>query len=509
LETEWSEVDVTLSGDICCVSAGVHAIWPKNRAAEVRAFIKAWKSVKADGAKEGRKMDCVKCKRKEKKSVSVQNAKQAEETCDEWSWVEPAVWTERMLNTLETGVKGGKWFSLIDKVYKPANLEASFKSVKSNKGAAGTDKVTIAGYEKHLEHNLHKLGEQLSNGQYEPQAVKRCYIEKSGGREKRPLGIPAVRDRVVQKALCNVLEPIFEHGFYDDSYGFRPGRGCKDALREVYGELKSGKEYVLDVDLKSFFDTIDHELLMTELEKKISDGRVLELIRKFLKQEVLEESSYWKPENGTPQGGVLSPLLANIFLNELDWLIPKAGVRMIRYADDFVVLCRSSEEAEIVLSRIREWCKMRKLILHPEKTRIVNMGQNSAYFEFLGYRFKRTQGKGKIIRVPRQRSVKSLRDKVRNYTKRANGHSLARIIESINPVLNGWYEYYKHSHKSVHWKLDGWIRMRLRSILRKRAKRKGCGNRTEHYHYPNEYFHKLKLFSLEQAWTREVQSLRC
>jgi RNA-directed DNA polymerase len=451
----------------------------------------------------------VKYKWKEKKSVTVRNAKQTEETDEQWSWVEPTVWTERMLNTLENGVKGGKWFSLIDKVHKKANLQSAFKSVRKNQGAAGVDKVTIKRYENHLEHNLSKLEEQLESSKYNPLAVKRCYIEKSGGSEKRPLGIPAVRDRVVQKALCNVIEPIFENEFSSDSYGFRPSRGCKDALREVHSELERGNFHVVDADLKSFFDTIDHEILMELVEKHVSDGRVLNLIRKFLKQEILDEMKHWTAERGTPQGGVLSPLLANIFLNELDWIMPEAEIRMVRYADDFVILCETREQAEYALNKVRKWCNSRKLTLHPAKTRIVNMTEASAYFEFLGYRFKRTKAKGKLICLPRQKSIKSLKDKIRPITKRTNGHSMEVAISSINTILKGWYEYYKHSPSNVGRNLDGWIRMRLRSILRKRNKRKGRGRGADHQRYTNNYFHNLGLFSLKRARALEVQSLRC
>jgi RNA-directed DNA polymerase len=441
--------------------------------------------------------------------VIVQEAKQTEETYDKWSWAEPSIWTARMLNTLETGVKGGKWFSLIDKVYKRENLLSAFNSVKSNKGTSGIDNISISKYEAQLEHNLGKLKDGLENNQYSPLAVKRVYIDKPGSKEKRPLGIPAVRDRIAQKALCNVIEPIFETVFAPDSYGFRPGKGCKDALREVQAELKSGRHYVIDADIKSYFDTIEHECLMQLVEEQISDGRVLELIRRFLKQEVIDEMNHWTPEKGSPQGGVLSPLLANIYLNELDYAIPETGIRMIRYADDLVIMCETLEQAEYALNKVRRWCDGRKLTLHPDKTRIVNMTQPSAYFEFLGYRFKRTIGKGKIIRVPRQKSIKSLCDKVRHETRRTNGRSIKQTITSLNPKISGWFEYYKHSHESVFIKLDGWIRMRLRSILRKQTKRKGRGRGKDHLRYPNQYFHDLELFSLEQSRQSLVQPLRC
>lgn len=444
---------------------------------------------------------------KREETVTVPMAKQTEDIRSRWGWVEPTVWTDRMLNALETGVKGDKWFSLIDKVYDKRNLAKAFQSVAANRGAPGIDCVTIKDFERHLEHNLDKLSERLARETYEPLPVKRVLIDKPDGKGKRPLGVPAVRDRVVQKALCNVIQPIFEIGFSPDSYGFRPGMGCKDALRQVQAELRSGKRYVLDADIKSFFDSIDHELLMSLVERNISDGRTLSLIRQFLEQNVFDGQERWTPEEGTPQGGVLSPLLANIFLDELDWLVPAEGVRMIRYADDFVVLCDSPEKAKAALDKIRKWCGEWKLTLHPDKTKIVDLSEREAYFDFLGYRFKRTKGKGRLIKVPRPKSLKSLRNKIRPLTKRCNGHSMEAIIGKVNPILKGWYEYFKHSHDCAN--VDGWVRMRLRSILRKRRKRKGRAKGGDHHRYPNSFFHALGLFSLEHARVAEVQSLRC
>ena len=227
-----------------------------------------------------------------------------------------------MLMALKVGVKGGKWHSLIDKLFSPATLEAAFAQVEANAGAAGVDHVTVEQFAKREDANLKRLSEELRSGRYRPQRIRRHYIPKLGSREKRPLGIPTVRDRVVQTALRLVLEPIFEKDFAAHSYGFRPGRGCKDALRRVDELLKAGYGHVVDADLKSYFDTIPHDRLMTLVGQKVSDGRMLTLIEMFLKQGVLDGMQEWTPEMGSPQGAVISPLLSNIYLNPLDHALP-------------------------------------------------------------------------------------------------------------------------------------------------------------------------------------------
>lgn len=248
----------------------------------------------------------------EARPAAVHEAKQAGEVRARWAWAEPCVWTEQMMTALEVGVKGGKWFSLIDKVSKPRTLLRAFERVKANGGAAGVDHQTIAMYEQRLEQQTEYLARALKEGSYQPAAVRREWIPKPGSREKRPLGIPTVRDRVVEKALLVTIEPIFERGFAEQSYGFRPGRSCKDALRRVDQLLKQGLTWVVDADLKSYFDTIPHERLLKQIEEKVADGRVLELIHKYLKQGVLEEMQEWTPEAGTPQGAVMTPFTQKI-----------------------------------------------------------------------------------------------------------------------------------------------------------------------------------------------------
>ena len=273
-------------------------------------------------------------KPKEERPATVPEAKQAGETDSGWEWVEPTVWTERMLSALEEGVKGGKWYSLMDKVYRLPNLLSAYKEVKRRGGGAGVDHETIKMFERDLTTKLRKLSAELASGRYRPRAIKRTWIPKPGSREKRPLGIPTVRDRVAQAALRHVLEPIFERDFAEQSYGFRPKRGCKDALRRVNGLLEAGQHWVVDADLKSYFDTIPKEELMKRIEGKVSDGRIHEMLLLYLNQEVMEGMAGWIPEAGTPQGSGISPLLSNIYLDELDQIMKQLGYEMVRYADD-------------------------------------------------------------------------------------------------------------------------------------------------------------------------------
>lgn len=425
-------------------------------------------------------------------------AKQAEDVRARWAWTEATVWTDRMLTALENGVKGGQWFSLIDKVSSEANLFWSFVKVAQNKGAAGVDHITVDEFARHDSKNLKRLAQQLADGTYRPQAGRRVWIPKPGGKEKRPLGIPTVRDRVVQTALRNVLEPIFERDFAEQSYGFRPRRSCKDALRRVDGLLKAGYHYVVDADLKSYFDTIPHEKLMDLIKQKISDGSVLKLIELFLKQDVMDGLQQWTPDKGSPQGAVISPLLSNIYLDPLDHLMASRGFEMVRYADDFVIMCRTRLEAEQALAVVQQWTAEAGLILHPQKTCIVEAQTEG--FDFLGYHFHAGH------RRPRNKSLKKLKDAIRAKTKRTNGHSLQFITAELNRVLRGWFEYDKHSHHHTFSSLDGWIRMRLRSILRKRSGRRGRGRGLDHHRWPNAYFADVGLFSLVTAHRLACQS---
>jgi RNA-directed DNA polymerase len=403
-----------------------------------------------------------------------------------------------MLATLEAGVRGGKWHTLIDKVFSPLNLLASCRKVLANAGAAGVDHVTVEQFAERSREELERLGSVLRNDTYHPQDILRTWIPKPGSKEKRPLGIPTVRDRIVQTALLHVLEPIFDHTFVEHSYGFRHGRSCQAALRQVESWLEEGFVYVVDADLKSYFDTIPHDRLLARLSEKVSDRRVLKLLKQFLQQGVMEGLASWTPEEGTPQGAVVSPLLANIYLNPLDHRMAQASFKMVRYADDFVILCRSPEEAERALALVQQWIVDNGLTLHPTKTRIVDARTDG--FDFLGYHFR-----GRL-KLPRQKSLAKLKDKVRIHTKRTTGQSLECIIARLNPTLRGWFVYFRHCPAPVYRHLDSWIRMRLRSILRKRQKRRGRGRGRDHQRWPNAFFTERRLYSLSVAHASYCQS---
>jgi RNA-directed DNA polymerase len=397
-----------------------------------------------------------------------------------------------MVTALEHGVKGDKWFSLMDKVFSPANLAAAWQKVQANAGAAGADHQTIEMFATCAAANLEHLHTQLRAGTYRPAVIKRVWIPKPGSREQRPLGIPTVRDRVVQTAVRQVIEPIFEREFCTHSYGFRPGRGCQQALSRVSELLAGGYGWVIDADVRQYFDSIPHERLLDLVRERIADGKVLQLIADFLQQGVLDGLTEWTPEQGTPQGAVISPLLANLYLHPLDKLAQTRGWEMVRYADDFVVLCRSQAEAHATLQEIAEWMSAAGLRLHEEKTRIVEMGQRGG-FDFLGYHFEAG------YKWPRRKSEQQIKEKLRPQTRRHDGRSLRAISAGLSRTLRGWYEYYKHSNGNIFRRLDQWLRGRLRSILRRREKRKGRARGSDHQKWPNAYFAEQGLYSLATA----------
>jgi RNA-directed DNA polymerase len=413
---------------------------------------------------------------------------------ERWEWVERSIWTDRMLRSLQRGIEGRKWFALIDKVYRMANLQSAFNQVWRNAGGAGIDGQSVKQFEAQEEQQLQQLSRELKNGVYRPAAVKRVWIPKAGSTEKRPLGIPVVRDRVAQTALRNVIEPIFERDFAEQSYGFRPRRATKDALRRVEELLNQAHHWVVDADIKGYFDSIPHGKLTAKVGAKISDGRILELIESYLKAGVMEQCKGWEATNqGTPQGGVISPLLANIYLDELDWKIANAGMQMVRYADDFVVLCSSQTQAQAALELISQWIQEAQLQLHPQKTKIIDATQPGG-FEFLGYHFERGH------KWPRHKSVLKVRASLRKQTGRTNGQSLEYTIARLNPILKGWYNYFRHGKVHTLRSLDGWVRGRLRSMLRKRTKRKGkAKGGPDHQRWPNRFFEEAGLFNLSTA----------
>jgi RNA-directed DNA polymerase len=430
---------------------------------------------------------------------------QVEDTRAPWWWVERTVWTERMLTRLTSGESADRvWFRLWDKTYAPANLASAFHKVWRNGGSAGADAQTVAHFAKHAEEELSRLAEQISGGTYRPQPVRRAWIPKPGSKEKRPLGIPAVRDRIVQGALRHVLEPIFEAEFAEHSYGFRPGRGAKDALRRVDTLLKAGHDWVVDADLKSYFDTIPHDRLLALVKARVADGRVLALVERFLRAGVLEENKGWKPtECGTPQGGVISPLLANLYLDPLDHQMERGGWEMVRYADDLVILCRTEAEAQAALAAVSTWVSGAGLTLHPEKTRVVDVRAIGG-FDFLGYHFERG------MKWPRKKSLGKLKDRVRAKTSRLDGRSLRAIVTDVNRTVRGWYGYFQHSKANVFTEVDGYVRRRLRSLLQKRRGRTSQGLGAAHQRWPNKWFARRGLLSLkaEHEWTRTIVALR-
>jgi len=417
-----------------------------------------------------------------------------------WSWVEASVWTERMLAALGNGVKGGKWHSLIDKVYASQTLWAAWKRVASNHGAAGIDRMSVEFFEANAEYYLTGLGKELRNGSYKPSPIRRVHIPKGKGKT-RPLGIATVKDRIVQGALKLVMEPIFEKEFLPVSFGFRPESSCKDALRVVDSSLKEGFTWVVDADLQNYFDTIPKQALMKLVETKISDANISKLLQQFLDQQVVEGMSQWTPVAGTPQGSVISPLMSNLYLHGLDELLSNSGVRYVRFADDFVAMCRTQQDAEKVLVAIQDWVGSHDLVLHPEKTHVGNCVEKGQGFEFLGYRFE--AGK----RWVRPKSKQALRDKIRLLTSRLRSGNLESIIKELNAVLRGWFGYFKHAYRSTFRDVDGFVRRRLRAILRKREKRPGFGRTSrDHKLWPNAFFASHGLFTMHDAFAVASQS---
>jgi RNA-directed DNA polymerase len=404
-----------------------------------------------------------------------------------------------MLTALEQGVRGGRWHTLSDKVYQPSNLALASTTVLGNQGAAGIDGQTVGQFHAHHAEELRRLEIELWADRYRPQPVRRTWIPKPGSTDQRPLGIPTVRDRVVQTALLHVLEPIFDVTFAEHSYGFRHGRGCHHALERVEALLKEGYVYVVDADLKSYFDTIPKDRLMARVRERVSDSQVLRWVQMFLDQGVMDGLQEWTPEAGTPQGAVLSPLLANIYLNPLDHQLAEVGLAMVRYADDFVILCRTREEADQALALVKGWVEDNGLTLHPDKTKIVDARAEDV--NFLGYLWR-----GRL-RLPRKKSLVKLQDTIRAKTRRTNGNSLTQMVRSLNATLQGWFGYFRHCYWTVFRNLDSWIRGRLRSILRKRARRRGRGRGRDHQRWPNHYFADQGLFSLLAAQGRLCQSL--
>ena len=379
-----------------------------------------------------------------------------------------------------------KAHSLIDKVYRWDNLLSAWKRVRANKGAHGIDRATIRHFEADLEIHLREIQRKLMQRRYTPKPVRRVYIPKaSDPKKRRPLGVPVVSDRIVQQAIVQIVDPIFDPEMSKRSYGYRKGRRAHDAIATAIQDAKDGYRQVLDADLAAFYENIDHDVAMSRVRARIADGRVLELIEAFLKAGVMENGVVSVAEAGTPQGGVLSPWISNLVLDDLDKAIEAKGWRHVRYADDFVVLCRSREEAIHALAHVKEVLEGLKLSLNETKTRLTDFENG---FDFLGFRFQHFQ-----LGI-RPKAIDNFKDKVRKLTRRQLGRNVEAVLADLNPVLRGWAGYFGVSQVSkVMTVLDGWIRMRVRSF---RYKRK-CHH--DNWRLPNKRLEKWGLLSLHQC----------
>ena len=411
-----------------------------------------------------------------------------------------------------------KWYSLFDKIYQKENLAEAFKQVKRNHGAPGVDGVTVEKYESELSENLELIQTELKTKTYTPSPVRRVMIDKPDG-GKRPLGIPTVKDRVVQQAVVNKMNPIFDDGFHPSSYGYRKGRSQAQAIEKATQFARKYQfRFAVDMDLSKCFDRLDHEFLINEVAKKISDGSVLWLIRTFLKSGALEDGRFIETEEGSPQGGVISPLLSNIYLDVFDQEMKARGIRIVRFADDILIFAVSKAEAgnyKALATMILE--KQMKLTVNKEKTHITSLEQG---IDFLGVKILM-----KYITIQEKR-LKRFKDKIRRITKRNSGRPLELVVKELTPVLRGWINYYKIADiKKRIQGLMSWIRRRLRMIkmkqwktykpMHKEIRRKGFTGYDQvkmdvrrwknskvhiiHMLMPNSYFEELGLYDLTQV----------
>lgn len=374
-----------------------------------------------------------------------------------------------------------KHHSLTGRITPTLMLQA-FRNVRKNHGAAGIDRDSLDAFEINLGDNLLSLMRQLKDRSYRPLPLRRVWIPKGQG-QQRPLGIPAVRDRVAQEVVRLLLSPLFERLFHEDSYGFRPGRNCHQAVRKVLELHQQGYTHVLDADIKGFFDNLPHKVIMAALAAEVADGNILGLVERFLKAGVMEDGAFQPTTVGTPQGGVISPLLANIALNSLDWQLHDAGLRFVRYADDFVVLCRSAAAVQEAHALVQRHLTSLGLTLSAEKTKTTKFRDG---FAFLGFAISAWSV------TMRPKAVEKFKDKVRDLTPRH--HNLdAAVIKKLNAVIRGTANYFATSFAAVgdcFRGLDRWIRMRIRCLKYKRKSRADNGR------FRLVHFRRLGLVSL-------------
>ena len=373
-----------------------------------------------------------------------------------------------------------KVHSLIDKVYKRKNLEMAWEKVKANRGSGGIDGQTLEAFGEQLDLQLDRLQSELTEETYQPQPVRQVPIPKAGKLgEFRTLGVPTIYDRVCQQALLNRLEPIFEPVFDEANFGYRRGRSTKDAMRKVWKEIQSGREWIVDADLKDFFGSVDHAKLLTLVAQRVADGRVLRLIEAMLKAGSYAKGRLFPSERGTPQGSVVSPLLSNILLTPFDQEMRSRGFQLTRFADDWVITCHSKAEASAAIAAALRILKELGVELHPQKTRVVHVRHG---FEFLGYKIKRgrqlklstdkirsTARSGALYAFPREKSINRFMDQVRALTRRRVPLTTKELIERLNPILRGWGNYYKKAHvRKLFNRLNRWIVRRIWSHRFKR-----------------------------------------
>ena len=379
-----------------------------------------------------------------------------------------------------------KAHSLIDKVFAFNNLYAAWGRVRRNRGAAGVDRVTVEIFERDLEHHLSTIQRQLREQRYRPSPARRTYIPKAGQPGTlRPLGIPTVKDRIVQQAILQVVEPLFDSTLSPRCFGYRKGRNAHDALTTLMHDVRDGYRHVLDADIQTFFDSIVHDVVMSRVRARIADGRVLDLIEAFLQAGVMEDGVVRVPAAGTPQGGVISPWLSNLVLDDLDKAIERAGFRHVRYADDFVVLCKSKEDARDALTLVTEVLGSLELQLHESKTRVCDAWRG---FDFLGFRIKANH----VSVSPK--AIERFKDHVRHVTRRKQGRNVAAVIDQLSSVLRGWAGYFgpAEATRLFSW-LDAWIRMRVRSFRFKQKRRH------DNHRLPTRRLRKWGLLSLHQC----------